>query len=253
MFDYVIVHSWWHTLSPVTLGYDACVPGHRYGPAVRSYYLVHYIFDGEGCYYRGGECHRLQQGDLFIIRPGELTTYQASVENPWRYCWLGFQVKDAPELLDQPVIRQAPVRQIFERIQELDSDDIDGKVFSLTYDLLWKLSKATSNLVKKPNSYAEYAKTYLDANYMGPISIQSLADTLHIDRRYLTGLFREAYDKPPQAYLMELRMEKAREFLTQGYSVTEAAAMTGFADLPGFSRQYKTWFGISPSQQRHTE
>ena len=48
MFDYVIVQSWWHTLSPVTLGHDACVPGHKYGPAVRPYYLLHYIFDGEG-------------------------------------------------------------------------------------------------------------------------------------------------------------------------------------------------------------
>jgi len=250
MFDHVVVQSWWHTLSPVTLGHDACTPGHKYGPAVRAYYLMHYVFEGEGVFYREGQCYHVNAGDIFVIRPGELTTYQASFHNPWHYCWLGFTADNPPEFLNQPVLRQMPVRQVFERIAALEGDDMDGKAFSLTYDLLWKLSRAAEDLVKRPSSYAEYAKTYLEANYMGVVSIQALADTLHIDRRYLTARFREAYGLPPQAFLMNLRMERAREFLIAGHSVTEAAAMAGFADLPGFSRQYKAHFGMSPSQQK---
>ena len=250
MVNYVIVKSWWHTLCPVTLGYDHCEPGHRYGPAVRDYYLLHYVFDGEGDFYRGGEHYHLLPGDIFVIRPEELTTYQASFDDPWNYCRIGFQAENAPEFLNKPVLRQMPVRQVFERITELDSDDIDGKAFSLTYDLLRKLSKANSDLVKRPSSYAEYTKAYIDANYMGSVSIQSMADTLHIDRRYLTAQFKQAYGQPPQAYLMDLRLERAREFLSGGHSVTEAAAMAGFADLPGFSRQYKAQFGIPPSKQK---
>ena len=94
------------------------------------------------------------------------------------------------------------------------------------------------------------AKAYLETSYMQPVSIQKLADTLHIDRRYLTVLFREAYGEPPQAYLMRLRLEQAREFLGQGYGVTEAAALAGFSDLSNFSRQYKRQFGASPSRQK---
>ena len=86
---------------------------------------------------------------------------------------------------------------------------------------------------------------------MQPVSIQKLADTLHIDRRYLTLLFRKAYGMPPQAYLMRLRMQQqAQEFLDQGYGVAEAAALAGFSDLPNFSRQYKRVFGVSPSSQK---
>lgn len=250
MFNYVIINSWWHTLAPVTLGYERCEPGHRYGPAVRDYYLLHYILDGKGDFCRGGECYHLQPGDIFVIRPGEMTTYQASFDNPWHYCWLGFQANDIPEFLNAPVLRQMPVRQVFERITQLEPGDIDGKAFSLTYDLLWKLVRANCDLVKRPSSYAEYTKAYIDANYMGSVSIQSMADTLHIDRRYLTAQFKQAYGQPPQAYLMDLRLERAREFLSGGHSVTEAAAMAGFADLPGFSRQYKARFGIPPSKQK---
>lgn len=250
MFDYVIVNSWWHTLSPITLGHDHVEPGHRYGPAVRTYYLMHYVLSGEGDFWHNGTQYHLFPGDIFVIRPGEMTTYQASFENPWHYCWLGFTAKNVPEFLDKPVLRQMPVRQIFERIIELEPVDIDGKVFSFAYDLLWRLSKANEDLVKRPSSYAEYAKAYLDTNYMGSVSIQSLADTLHIDRRYLTAQFKTAYGQPPQAYLMDLRLNKAREFLCGGHSVTDAAAMAGFADLPGFSRQYKRRYGIPPSKQK---
>lgn len=250
MVDYVIIKSWWHTLAPVTLGYEQCEPGHRYGPAVRDYFLLHYVFDGEGDFYRDSVQYHLGAGDIFVIRPEEMTAYQASFDNPWHYCWLGFTAEHIPDFLNAPVLHQMPVRQVFERIAELEPGDIDGKAFSLTYDLLWKLSKANSDLVKKPSSYAEYAKAYLDANYMGSVSIQALADTLHIDRRYLTAQFKEAYGQPPQAYLMDLRLERAREFLSGGHSVTESAAMAGFADLPGFSRQYKNRFGIPPSKQK---
>ena len=102
----------------------------------------------------------------------------------------------------------------------------------------------------RTNSYAAYAKTYLETSYMQPVSIQGIADALHIDRRYLTVLFRQAYGIPPQAYLMELRLDQARAFLTQGYGVTEAATMSGFSDLANFSRRYKQRFGISPSAQK---
>ena len=94
------------------------------------------------------------------------------------------------------------------------------------------------------------AKTYLETAYMRQVSIQEIADTLHIDRRYLTILFRETYGKPPQAYLMQLRLEQARNFLNQGFGVAEAASMSGFSDLSNFSRQYKRTFGICPSRQK---
>lgn len=249
MYSSVIVNSWWHTLSPVQYGFESCQPGHHWGPHVRSYYLLHYVLSGEGWFEESGNRHALKQDDIFIIRPGEVTTYQASAHSPWQYAWLGFQVEQAPDFLRQSVIHQPAVRAIFEQIRDMEFQpgNWDGIVFSLTYSLLWKLSSAV--LEKLPCSYAQYAKTYLEANYMRPVAIQELADTLHIDRRYLTARFREAFGVPPQVFLMELRMEKAREFLCDGHSVTEVAAMVGFPDIPGFSRRYKKHFGIPPSRQ----
>ena len=147
------------------------------------------------------------------------------------------------------------MRKVFEQLRELalevpQDGSQDGMVFSLLYQLLWDLSRNSPLSQDRTNTYAAYAKLYLETSYMQPVSIQAIADTLHIDRRYLTVLFRQAYGLPPQAYLMELRLEQARDFLLQGYGVTEAAAMSGFSDLANFSRRYKRRYGVSPSVQK---
>ena len=165
--------------------------------------------------------------------------------------WLGFQAGETPEFLRPPVLRQPPVRKLFEQLRDqYQYGPQDGKIFALLYELLYRLSQDTPAPSRRPNDYAAYAKAYLGTSYKQPVSIQRIAAALHIDRRYLTNLFREAYGLPPQAYLMELRLEQAQRFLAQGYAVTEAASLAGFSDLSNFSRQYKRRFGQCPSARR---
>ena len=249
--EYAVAPGWWHGLAPLNFGWEACAPGHQFGPAVRHYHLLHYVLEGEGTFLKGGATYRVDAGDLFVIRPEEVTTYRASTARPWQYVWLGFQAGETPPFLQVPVIRQPPVRKLFESLREqCRYEHQDGRVFALLYDVLRRLSQDAPPPASRQELYAAYAKAYLETSYMQPVSIQKLADTLHIDRRYLTVLFREAYGEPPQAYLMRLRLEQAREFLGQGYGVTEAAALAGFSDLSNFSRQYKRQFGASPSRQK---
>lgn len=251
MEQYFVTPGWWHGVEPVNCGFEICKAGHTFGPYIRKNYLLHFILEGEGTFYKGGQTFRLHVGDLFVICPEEVTTYSASTDVPWQYAWMEFRAEQTLPFLDVPVILQAPVRQIFEQIRELPQrKDPDGLLFALTYELLWRLSQSDPVSRPRQNSYAAYAKTYLDTTYMRQISIQQIADELHIDRRYLTILFREAYGMPPQTYLMQLRLNQARDFLNQGYAVTEAAAMAGFSDLSNFSRQYKAAFGLNPSRQR---
>lgn len=251
MSHYVIVPGWWESLVPDIYGFECCKPGHSFGPAVRTHYLIHYVLEGEGQFLKKGQVYTVEKGDMFVIEPGEVTTYWASQTNPWAYAWLGFHCVANPEFLNCAVLRQIPVRHIFSYIQEYHGEgNLDGKIFSLTYDLLWQISQAGTPVKSNPHSYAAYAKTYLENSYMRPVNIREIAESQFIDRRYLTKLFREAYGVPPQTFLMELRLEKARQFLHAGRSVTESATMAGFTDLSNFSRHYKKRFGIHPGGDR---
>lgn len=247
MFHGVIVSGWWHSVSPVTYGFEVCKSGHTFGPAIREYYLLHYVLDGEGEFFCHDGAYRLGKGDLFVIRPGEVTTYRADKQNPWSYVWLSFTCDRQIPILESPVLRNPPVRHLFETLQRCGSQpEMDGRIFSLTYDLLWTLERSEQKKPSGGTQYAVYAKTFLDNEYMRPVTMQALADSLHIDRRYLTALFRAQYGVAPQTYLMELRLERAREFLRQGSRVSDAAAMAGFTDAANFSRKYKQRFGVSP-------
>ena len=82
-------------------GQDTCEPGYNYGPAVRSFYLVHYVMSGKGTYTIKGRMHDVSAGQAFLIPPGESTIYQADKTDPWAYCFFAFDGKMASELIER--------------------------------------------------------------------------------------------------------------------------------------------------------
>lgn len=247
--DHMILPDNWYELRPVICGYEDCKAGHTFGPAVRGYYLLHYVLEGSGTFLRSDGCFDVKKGDIFVIRPSEVTTYRASDDDPWRYVWLGFVCEEQIPFLQEAVLRQMPVRHLFTWIREnAAAGGIDGKLHALTHELLWLLSRNADKEARSGSHYAEYLKAYMDNSYMNRISIAEVAERLHIDRRYLTALFHQRYGQSPRAYLMDLRLSMAQGFLQNGSGVTEAAAMSGFSDLSNFSKRFKQKYGVCPNQ-----
>ena len=248
MEDKFIIPGIWHTVAPINYGYQECSPGHSCGPAVREYYLLHYIFSGNGYFERDGITYSLTPGDLFVIPPGQITTYYASKQNPWRYGWIGFTASEEFEFLSTPVIHQPQVLRVFQCVRDCcDRDGSVPEIFALTFQLLSILAQKSKRSTPSASDYSVRTKTYLDNTYMQKVNIAQIAKSLHIDMRYLTSVFRKTYGCSPQKYLSRLRLERAREFLLSGHSVTNVASMTGFSDLCNFSRQFKTYYGYPPS------
>ena len=68
-----------------TRGYGTFIPGHSYGPAIRSGYMIHYILKGKGIYKTNGKIYQLSEGDAFLIKPDTLIYYEADHNHPWSY------------------------------------------------------------------------------------------------------------------------------------------------------------------------
>ena len=77
-------------LNPLIAGEQACPPGHSFGPNVRNYTLLHYVITGRGTFYARNQAFPVGPGQVFLILPGEVTTYQADENDPWQYRWIGF-------------------------------------------------------------------------------------------------------------------------------------------------------------------
>ena len=99
-------------LSISAFGHSVTMPGHKYGPAVRPYYLIHYILEGKGEFTVNETTYKLSAGKGFLIEPDYQTIYKADMEEPWTYIWIGFSGKDANQAVsmlglsqEQPIFR----------------------------------------------------------------------------------------------------------------------------------------------------
>ena len=99
--------------------------------------------------------------------------------------------------------------------------------------------------------YVDYAKAAVDRRYAENISLQLLADTLHISRSYLSTVFQKETGVPFSRYLMDFRIRKAQQLLREDdLSIVEVANAVGYGDYVQFSKMFKKWTGVSPSAFR---
>ena len=95
------------------------------------------------------------------------------------------------------------------------------------------------------------ATTLMETNIEEPIFLEDLASLLSISRRQLERLFKNNLDCSPSRYYLKIRLHRARQLLKQStIPIIEVAALCGFVSTPHFSKCYRTYMGIPPSQER---
>ncbi|MDR1174012.1 MAG: response regulator [Treponema sp.] len=89
---------------------------------------------------------------------------------------------------------------------------------------------------------------YLKSHLEKTISLQQLCIRFGISQTYMSRLFRKYKSQSFIDYLTRIRIEKAKEILSDGTTlIKDTAAMTGFTDQFYFSRVFKSLTGQSPS------
>ena len=70
----------------------------------------------------------------------------------------------------------------------------------------------------------------------------------YLSTTYITKIYKEVTGDTPINFLINLRMEKAREILSEGhFSIQTVAKRVGYDDPYYFSKLFKKKFGYSPS------
>jgi AraC-like DNA-binding protein len=91
------------------------------------------------------------------------------------------------------------------------------------------------------------AKLFIDRNYAGKIDAGEIADEACYSKFHFIRTFSSIYGKTPHQYLTAVRVEKAKERLEQGVSVTDVCFAVGFDGLGSFVGLFKRRVGITPS------
>lgn len=94
----------------------------------------------------------------------------------------------------------------------------------------------------------ESVKSYIKENFNEDISLSEVADYISFSQYYLSKLFKEVEGVNFKDYLIKLRMEEAKVLLKQGKKISNVAEAVGYSDPNYFSRAFKKYTGISPSE-----
>jgi AraC family transcriptional regulator len=83
------------------------------------------------------------------------------------------------------------------------------------------------------------------------LDLQKLAAEAGYSRSHFLRMFQESMGMPPHQYLLQLRMERARELMRDKHlSLTDIAAECGFSSQSHLSRVFRQHMGVTPSYFR---
>lgn len=134
----------------------------------------------------------------------------------------------------------------FERIKTLSLfKENRAKMMSIFYDMLYRLSSQNTN-----NSLIAQAAEYLENNYNNPtLTNAALARHCNISEVYFRKIFTSCYKMPPKQYIINIRINKAKQLLAENsLKIGAVAECCGFSNQYHFCRVFKEKTGITPTE-----
>ncbi|ADU27306.1 AraC family transcriptional regulator [Ethanoligenens harbinense] len=248
-------------------GEQNCPPGHCFGYAIRTHYLLHYVVNGCGEYRVNHKTYLLKEGDGFLILPGASTFYKAADTDPWIYRWVGFNGKSAKKILNDVGLNENCLLfhcemddyinncliYLKESCQIASGNDLvrTGYLLLILGKLKGQRVLAESESHEGKNNRFHNASKYIQSNYMRNIKITDISNFVGVDRSQLYRIFQETVHLSPKEYLNNYRLDCAGILIhTTDMSFNEIASSVGFEYSSHFSKLFKEHFGITPSEYK---
>ena len=240
-------------MDPRVCGIHNCGPGETMPRHHIQRFVIHYTLEGKGSYLVDDRAHSLEPGDLFLSRPGCVTSYLSDPETPLRYIWVSFNCGTAfSGLLNRDILHAPWAGEIFEKILAAGPEPgAEWEISGLLLQFFARLQNLEPDVFRKDEDYITRALTYIHANYSEELRVSELAEELGLSRSYFCRLFKSRTSMSPQAYLVSYRLDMAaKEMVEQGISQKEAALRAGYGDVCSFSRMFRKKYGVSPGAYR---
>ena len=144
------------------------------------------------------------------------------------------------------------IEQLFDHKPYCYELKIKGLLCQIFSDILFESQNYSSHYT--PSNQLELERleqmlNYLNTHFDSVISLQQLADHVHLSREVCCRLFKKMTGKTITAYLEEYRAKKSFSLVQSGqYSMTQIAALTGFSNASRFAIGFRKYFGCNPGE-----
>lgn len=225
-------------------------------------FIVEYIVSGAGYIEINGAKHKLSQNDIYIVHPGDNCEYYADKKNPYKKYWINFRSSFFFDFLksysiDDRVIHGLDISHYFEEIFELEktsrkNDDLYLPISKILFSMMIDIAIYKKSYLEKTElNLATHIKNYIQYGFNEDITMETLEKRFYRSKSQITKIFKAAYNTTPYAYLIDIRIELAKNLLkTTKKPINEIAEYLRFNSEYHFSGTFKKKVGTSPRQYR---
>lgn len=104
--------------------------------------------------------------------------------------------------------------------------------------------------LREPNFKLERAADYIRDNCTQMLKLEDICEAAQLSPSYLIRAFKQHYAMTPHAFLVNQRIQFARDRLRSGELIADVALQAGFADQAHFQRAFKQHLAATPGQYR---
>ncbi len=154
-------------------------------------------------------------------------------------------------LIDKKLIEETPYLELYNTMYEgLGEKSDQVELFTYIKEVYAKCCTINNDNGSVVNCTVKDVLTYIIHEYPNPLlSIEEIADAVSKNYNYLCVLFKKTMGVTINDYIMNVRMKKAMELISEGgHNVSEIADTTGFSNISYFTKCFKKKFGYPPSR-----
>ena len=203
-------------------------------------------------------------GDIRLINPGDIHVCKSKT---WGYITFtpdsnfveAFSESCQKELHNitfaNPVINNHKLTKLFIDLNSANKEWQDELMAeNILEELVVNLISSYSNnqIKSKEISYSRkklvQAVEYMRENFYENLKLENLAQISGLSKYHFLRKFKEEFSMTPHAYLLQIRIQNAKNMLLNHQSLTNIALSCGFSDQSHFTRVFNKIYGMSPGK-----
>lgn len=227
------------------------------------------IMAGQSIYLNGHSTRHISAGSVVMMNPGAVHACNPLHDQPWAYRmfyvdadWLASVQRqagiDANDGFMPFAENYSTDSTVFAELDSLygvltDSDapaeNMQAAALNFFLRLVARLQTAKDQKAQAPHKMSQ-AADFIRERCTQALRLEEIAAEVQLSPSYLIRAFNAYYGLTPHGYLIDCRLQLARDGLRRGDAIAQVAAQSGFADQAHLQRLFKRTLATTPGQYR---